>query len=79
MLYPPASDTHRLCYSYNFFQDVQGTINLVSNTAPLGSIKPSSVAAIQRPMPHLPLHVVDGMTGVALIPAPDQVRGVLNF
>ena len=52
-------------------------MNLASNTAPVGSTQ-----AIQRRrhpfvdgMLDLFLHVLDGVTGVALVPAPVQILG----
>ena len=55
----------------------QGSMNLASNTAPVASTRPSSVAAIQRSggMPDLPLDVRDDLTGIGLVPAPVELLG----
>ena len=55
----------------------QGSMNLASNTAPLASTRPSSVAAIHVwiGVPDPPLDVRDGLPGIALVPAPVEVLG----
>ena len=52
-------------------------MNLASNTAPPGSTRPSSVAAIHLMDGVLdpPLHVLDRVAGIALVPAPVEVLG----
>ena len=76
--------THMLCCSCAMCfsaaassEKVQGSMNLASNTAPVGSTRPSSVAAIHLMdgMLDLLLDVLDGVAGVALVPAPVQVLG----
>ena len=49
-----------------------GSMNLASNTAAVCSTRPSRVAAIHllRGMLDAPLNVLDGLTGIALEPAP---------
>src|SRR6516164_617231 len=74
-----ALETHMLCCSCAMCfsaatssEKLQGSMNLASNTAPPGSTRPSSVAAIHlrtEPHPDAP----DGLAGVALIPAPVEV------
>ena len=52
-------------------------MNLASNTAPLGSTRPSRVAAIHliHRVLHPPLHVFNDVAGVALVPAPIELFG----
>src|SRR3954452_4087817 len=75
--------THMLCCNWAICfsaatssEKVQGSMNLASNTAPVPSIMPSSVAAIQRDrVKHPPLHIGNGLAGIALIPCPVERLG----
>jgi len=75
--------THILCCSCGMCfsaapssENDQGSMNLASNTAPVASTMPSSVAAIQlHRVVNLPLHLGDDVAGVALIPMPVERLG----
>ena len=58
-------------------ENAQGSMNLASNTAPVASTRPSSVAAIQRSAQilGLTLNVRRDLAGICLIPAPIEVLG----
>src|ERR1700684_709304 len=76
--------THILCCSCAMCfsaaassENVQGSMNFASNTAPVPSTMPSSVAAHTRfhRMKTPPLDRADDLAGIALIPVPVEFLG----
>ena len=79
-----AATTHILCCSCGMYfsaaassENDHGSMNLASNTAPLASTRPSSVAAIQRSAGCWTrcLDIRDDLPGIGLVPAPVEVLG----
>ena len=74
--------THMLCWSWAMCfsaaassENDHGSMNLASNTAPVPSTMPSSVAAIQRSTGWRTQLDIDHLPGRALVPLPVQVFG----